>query len=474
MAIFKQGVYTANEGAYAPVAANPGTAGIPLVVGAAPAWQAGANASYNQIVRCENFGEAQAVFGYSDDFEKYPISEAMYVFFTLAGISPVYFINVLDPAGTPAAFTDAAYNVDANGVLYLPANTVKTGIVIKIGEDDDEQTLVSGTDYTVGDYEAKGLAVSFKNIVSAAVKVSGTKIPDAVTASAIIGADDGDGNKTGLCLADAAFTLYGENPDILLAPGFGADPTVQAALIAHCSLEFGFAAKTVIVADGNSPTAAAKPVRSKYAICAFPARGAAPDGSPVDKDLDVAAAMVLEDARHGGVPCGNPLNKAGVCVGNLKSDRTPMYMDLTLANKVAAKGMGTSFYNGTDFVFWSAYTTAYPQSEDNIETSISEGRMFDYIANTVIRSSLPFVGANISRRTVDACVNSINTWLDGLVASGKLFAGRVEFPADLNSADSMRSGKMNFRIILTTFPTATEINYVLTYDAAALTAVFNA
>ena len=40
--------------------------------------------------------EAVAAFGYKPDFDKYNIAEAIYTFFSLYGVSPVIFINVLD------------------------------------------------------------------------------------------------------------------------------------------------------------------------------------------------------------------------------------------------------------------------------------------------------------------------------------------------------------------------------------------
>ena len=70
--------------------------GIAFVVGAAPGHTVGG--APNDPIMCQSYAEAVAALGYSDDWEKYPICEAIYSQFKLYGVAPVVFVNVLDPA----------------------------------------------------------------------------------------------------------------------------------------------------------------------------------------------------------------------------------------------------------------------------------------------------------------------------------------------------------------------------------------
>ena len=70
--------------------------GIAFVVGAAPGHTV--DGAPNDPIMCQSYAEAVAALGYSDDWEKYPICEAIYSQFKLYGVAPVVFVNVLDPA----------------------------------------------------------------------------------------------------------------------------------------------------------------------------------------------------------------------------------------------------------------------------------------------------------------------------------------------------------------------------------------
>ena len=66
--------------------------GIAFVVGAAPGHTVGG--APNDPIMCQSYAEAVAALGYSDDWEKYPICEAIYSQFKLYGVAPVVFVNV--------------------------------------------------------------------------------------------------------------------------------------------------------------------------------------------------------------------------------------------------------------------------------------------------------------------------------------------------------------------------------------------
>ena len=70
--------------------------GIPFVVGASPAHMVGGKV--NSVIMANDYEEAVKALGFSDDWEKYGLSEAVYTQFVLYQQFPAFFVNVLDPA----------------------------------------------------------------------------------------------------------------------------------------------------------------------------------------------------------------------------------------------------------------------------------------------------------------------------------------------------------------------------------------
>ena len=75
--------------------------GVIVLVGTAPVQQLqlGTGESYpvNVPVLVNDIAEARKMLGYSEDWAKYTLCEAMHVFLENKGIGPLVFINVLDP-----------------------------------------------------------------------------------------------------------------------------------------------------------------------------------------------------------------------------------------------------------------------------------------------------------------------------------------------------------------------------------------
>ena len=109
--------------------------GIPFIVGAAPAHTVGG--AVNEPIMCMNYAEAVSAMGYSDDFTKYPICEAIYVFFKLYQRGPVVFVNVLDPAKHKKSVSEQQYQI-TDGKILLPLGAVKDSVTVTgydLGDD---------------------------------------------------------------------------------------------------------------------------------------------------------------------------------------------------------------------------------------------------------------------------------------------------------------------------------------------------
>ena len=90
---------------------TPRTAGsgIVFVVGTAPAHTVGG--TVNAPIMALNYKEAVAALGYSENWKNYTLCEVMYSSFQLYGVSPVFFVNVLDPAKHKKTVDAAEYEI---------------------------------------------------------------------------------------------------------------------------------------------------------------------------------------------------------------------------------------------------------------------------------------------------------------------------------------------------------------------------
>ena len=150
-----------------------GNSGLVTVVGTAPSHLAQDAAKPNTPILCYYYSEAVKQLGYSDDFDKYTLMEAVNTQFVLYGVSPVVFINVLDPS--------KHYNektITAQGIKGTPANIGVDALIdtleITSGEDVEPTRLVKDTDYTLtaDDSDTKLTITSADKIVDGKISLS--------------------------------------------------------------------------------------------------------------------------------------------------------------------------------------------------------------------------------------------------------------------------------------------------------------
>ena len=69
--------------------------GLHFVVGTAPVHMV--DGKVNEVIMASSYKEAVTALGYSDNWKQYSLCEEIYTAFTLFNVSPVFFVNVLDP-----------------------------------------------------------------------------------------------------------------------------------------------------------------------------------------------------------------------------------------------------------------------------------------------------------------------------------------------------------------------------------------
>jgi len=138
-----------------------------VYVGTAPvhnlALAAGESYPVNKPIVVNNIAEARKYFGYSDDWDKYTLCEAMRVHLEEKGVGPLVLINVLDPAkcyGTTAttesktpsegAFTLANADLIELDTIEVEGKTKDTHYTVAVDEANNAVTITEKTEGSLG------------------------------------------------------------------------------------------------------------------------------------------------------------------------------------------------------------------------------------------------------------------------------------------------------------------------------------
>lgn len=441
-----------NHGVYTRYAENAlstmatAACGIPFVIGVAPLASVDEEdrAPANVPFLATSFAEAEEALGYSDNWTDYGISEFMYYHFRLAGVQPVIFL--------PLTETISSQQFSGDGSA--------TEFTITAKPDTVQKVEVGGTEVTVSSYDkATG------KVTLASAPASGTdnveafylSKPSAATVAAAV-------DKIDLCMA-----MFGVIPDLIVAPGFSHETTVAAAMATKAAAVNGmFHAKAIVDIEAASYTAAITAKNggtfTETEIVCWP-HGKLGDmvfhGSTIE-----AGRLAQTDVDNEGVPYESPSNKAIFIDSLCDGDGQEVILTLEQANILNAAGICTALNFMGGYKCWGNYTGAYPASTAVEEYFIPVGRMFDWVANTLIKTFWSKLDKPITRRLLDGILDSCNIWLNGLVGRGYLLGGRAEMIADENPVTDLMAGIVRLHLFLTPPSPAQEIDFVLEYDAS--------
>ena len=107
----------------------------------------------NKPVVVYNMAEARRYFGYSDDWAKYTLCEAMDMHFEHNGVGPLVLINVLDPAKHKSAEAGSVSLTPENGRIIIANAEDIILSSVKAGE------MTAGTDYTIAYDQTKKVII---------------------------------------------------------------------------------------------------------------------------------------------------------------------------------------------------------------------------------------------------------------------------------------------------------------------------
>ena len=454
------------------------TAGVPVVFGTSPVnLAADVAAAVNKPVLCNNFAEAKAKLGYSDDYANFTLCQAMDAFFKAFGVGPVVFVNVLDPAThktaitaiSDASLTSGVYKIDETGLIL-------DSIVIK--DHSDSSTLTPDTDYTLAFDSEEKVVVTVTKAGVTSIDITGNKIsPSSVTASDVVGAiNAGTDTATGIEVIRDVYPVTGRFPSLLLAPGWSQNTTVGAALALKCEDINGMWKCECVVDLDSSGSGAAKytdvPTKktaagytSPHMILVWPK--VMYGGQQMFMSAMYAAMVTYTDINNDNTPSLYPSNRPLRVAGAVNAAGKAINLDKLAANTLNAVGVVTVL-NLNGYKAWGNNTAAYPDVTDPKDRWIACRRMFSWWGNTFIESYLDKVDNPANYRLIESIVDSENVRGNALVSTGKCAGIRMEYRQEDNPIGNVLDGKIRFRQYLAPYTPAEDIVNVLEFDPSMI------
>ena len=94
--------------------------------------------------------------------------------------------------------------------------------------------------------------------------------------------------------------------------------------------------------------------------------------------------------------------------------------------------------------------------------------MFRWVAKNVILSYWSYIDRRMSRVLIDAILQSVNDWLNGLTAEGRILGGEIVMEDSENQTTALMAGKVKYHVYLTPPSPLQKIDFVLEYDFSYL------
>ncbi|MCD8052258.1 MAG: phage tail protein [Clostridiales bacterium] len=464
-------------------AGSPTTAasGIVIAFGTAPIQQVDGTA--NEIVVANSYDEAVSALGYSDDWDKYTLCEAIYCHFRLYSMSPLLLVNVLDPAAHCTAVEEQTYTL-TNDKVELSGDAIADTIVVKGGG----ATLTAGTDYDVF-YEdgncyieaLTGGAIKNDSLAEITVSYSAVDFEAEDLVSDIIGGYDvNTGKSTGMELMDMAYFKGRVLPDIMIAPGFSQYSEVAAVMAAKATFSTVFRCVCICDLDTTTNLSYQQAVESKAADASFLNEKqilcwpmVALNDQKYHMSTQLASLMSQVDSNNDDVPSRAASNQVMQADSTILADGTEVLLDLTQSNYLRANGIVTAYNFVNGFTAWGVYTAMVTESTDPKDVFINIVRMFNYVANSIILTFWSRIDENLTPRYAESIVDEINIWLNSLASSEHLLGARCALNSDENPTEDLLAGIVRVHIYMTPPTPAQEIDAYVEYDVDYVATAFS-
>ena len=475
----KHGVFIVEEATALTVPIS-GKSSVQVVIGTAPVNMAEDPAAVvNTPIMANSAAEAMAALGYSNDMEKgkYTLCQTMYATNNIYQVSPVVYINVLDPAKHKKSLEESQYPVSQMQAIIPEEGVLINGLTVK--NTDGSTPLTLNTDYTAAFNSDGRLVLTLieggAGDSAESLTVSGEQIdPSAVTSADIVGAyDPMTGSETGAEVIRQVFPKLGIVPGLLLAPGWSQDPEVGIALSAKAANINGvFKAMALLDLDTEkakkyTDTKKVKEDSGFTSPFCYPLWPCDKVGDLIlAKSAVVGALVSYVDASNDDVPSNSPSNTLLGVTGQCLADGTEVTLDQDQGSTVNEYGVATAI-NMNGWKLWGNYTGAYPASTDAKDIWFPVRRMFNWQGNTFIQTYFSKVDDPMNTVLIESVVDSENIRC-AAYAPDKWAGAEIEYRSDDNPTTDILAGKMTFRQRIAPYTPAQEIENILSYDTAML------
>ncbi len=480
MADYKHGAYGVIQAVGSRVADE--SQGAIVYVGTAPVHnvEGGAN-NVNKPIVVNNIAEARKYFGYSDEWDKYTLCEAMHVHLENKGVGPLVFINVLNPATHKASDAGTVSKTPENGrvTIHAAQDIILDSVVVK----SDNTTKIKGTDYAIA-YNIEKKTITISELTAGALGTSALTITyntvdaSAVTAADVIGTSDGLGLNTGVFAIKNVYQLTGYIPAYLAAPGFSSVPAVHAAMYQNSVKVNGhwdvymfvdlpiMNSETPLTLDTAKTYKNGNGYTKENETVFFPlAQGN--DGKIYH--LSVLAAANFQELllSQDGIPYKTASNTDCSLIENLylgASNTGRVYDDSIINEKLNKNGIASAAYVGGRWAIWGCHSADYDQDNgDQINVAETNRMMLYYISNDFQHRRTPDVDKPMTANDLQTIIAEEQTRVDALLNIGALTRGVVTLNADAQARSDIMNGDYSFLFDITTTPLAKSLTAIVNW-----------
>ena len=442
----------------------------------------------NVPIEVSNMAEAEAKFGYSEDWAKYTLCEAFHVFFEEMNVGPLVVINVLDPdkAGHKGTAGTASLTPVGGRVTIASAeDIIMDSVVVKAGSGQSETTKQKGVDYEIG-YSIRTKSIVIAELTTGALGTDPLSItydtvnPAAVTGADLIGSTDGRGLNTGLYAVKDVYQKCNVIPGYLLAPGWTQIKTVHDAM-AEVSKKINkhwdaIFFSDIPILDNSTPVTIATARtwkatngynKANEKACYPMTKGT--DGKKYHMSTLYAGNFLGQLIENEGVPYHTASNTiCGLIAGLwLGADYEGRVFDDSIINEYLCKyGISSAVYMGGAWRLWGAHSAEYPpETEDSVNVGDTALAMLYYVSNDFQARRVNDVDQPLSANDIQSIVAEEQTRLDALVAIGALSFAEAYLNADKDARSDMYLGNYSFTFRVTTTPLAKSLKAIVNWVA---------
>ena len=472
MSGYKHGVYT-YEIPTSIVPPVKSTAGLTVVVGTAPINLTDPT-NVNKATLAYTYSEAVEKMGYSADFDKYTICEAISSHFALFSVTPLIFVNVLDPEKHKKT-GNVVLDVAKGEALLTEDGVLLSSVVVK---SEDGTTTHEADAYEL-EFDDNGFLHIFIEGAEK-IKVEFEQLdPSLVTPADIIGGVSLDGSYKGLELVNEVFPRFREVPGIIIAPKYSTNSAVAAVMKAKAKNINGLF-QAVAFADVSTTEVTDYTEVPEYKnlnnlddpnLFVFWPKVSL-GGVQYHLSTQLASLANQIDGANEGYPYQEPSNNNLQMDAAVLENGKEILLSVEQANYLNGQGIVTALNWIGGWKAWGHRTSCYPGNTDPKDTFISIRRTFIYEQNQFILTYWQKVDRPGNRKLIENIVDSKNIDFNGKAARGFLLGGRIEFVSNENPITNLIDGTYTFHLYVTPPTPAREIKGLFEFDVNYFNVLF--